>query len=195
MRRLLLFGLLAALLAAPAAARAASITTRIIQDCADDSVLEGHYSVAELRKALNHLPTDVAEYSDCSDVLTRAINAATAGSGSAPAAPPAQSATPAPGGTGTNTAPRATPTPAPREALDLPATGAATVQDKAAGGAAIRDARGQPVDVGGQAIRPGRLVAAIRPPTTLLVVLILLAACALAVGVPFLRRVLAHRRR
>jgi hypothetical protein len=190
MRRLLLFGLLAALLV-PATARAVSITTKIVQDCADDSVLEGHYTVPQLRKALRHLPTDVAEYSDCSDVLTRAIDAATAGSG-APASPaPAQPATPAPGGG----APRSTASPAPRAALDLPATGAVTHQDKYNLGLAMQQAHGQPVDVGGRRIRPGRLVAAIVPPTTLLVVLILLAACALAVGAPYVRRVLAHRRR
>src|SRR3954452_17140611 len=96
MRRtvLLVLGLAAALLHAPAAF-ADSTTTKIIRDCADDGVLEGHYTPSELRKARDNLPTDVDEYSDCSDVLSRALATGTSpshsGRGGSPgaAAPPA----------------------------------------------------------------------------------------------------------
>src|SRR5262249_15322693 len=77
MRRTIFLALLATLmLLAPAAAHAAGPTT-IIKDCEDDGVLEGHYTTAELRNARAHLPADVDEYSDCSDVLSRAIAAST----------------------------------------------------------------------------------------------------------------------
>jgi hypothetical protein len=193
MRRILFLCLLAALLAAPAA-KAAS-TNQILRDCQDDSVLEGHYTVAEMRKALHHIPTDVSEYSDCSDVLTRAINAATADN-AGPAAP----SPPAPAGGGstnrstTAVKPRSSP-PAHHGSIDTPLDGANTVQERNDAGNAIVGSRGQPVDVGGRRISPGRLVAALTPPTTLSVVLALLAATALAAAAPYVRRVIVRRRR
>jgi hypothetical protein len=185
--------LLAALLIAPAAK--AATTNQIIRDCADDGVLEGHYTAAQMRKALKHLPTDVAEYSDCNDVLQRAIDAATAGgSGGGPAATP----TPSGGGSGGRPSGRSQTRPShttSHGSIDTPLSGADTVQDRAAVGNAIVHSGGQPVDVGGKRIAPGRLVAALMPPTTLSVVLALLAATALAAGAPYVRRVLARRRR
>jgi hypothetical protein len=193
MRRILFLCLLAALLAAPAA-KAAS-TNQILRDCEDDSVLEGHYTVAEMRKALHNLPTDVSEYSDCNDVLTRAINAATADS-SGPAAP--SSPAPSGGGSGNRSTTAVKPqtgAPAHHGSIDTPLDGANTVQERNDAGNAIVASRGQPVDVGGKRISPGRLVAALMPPTTLSVVLALLAATALAAAAPYLRRVIAPRRR
>jgi hypothetical protein len=59
-----------------------------IRDCNDDGVLEGHYSRSTLRQAHNHLPSSLQEYSDCSDVLARALAATpkngTGGGGTAP---------------------------------------------------------------------------------------------------------------
>jgi hypothetical protein len=46
-----------------------------IRDCADDGFLQGTYTKKELRQARSHLPTDIQEYSDCSDVLARALAA------------------------------------------------------------------------------------------------------------------------
>jgi hypothetical protein len=70
MRRTIFLALLAALLIAPVAR---ADETAIYKDCQDDSRLEGHYSVSELRQAKADLPSDVDEYSDCRDVLSRAI--------------------------------------------------------------------------------------------------------------------------
>jgi hypothetical protein len=61
-----------------------------IRDCNDDGVLQGHYSRSTLRQARNHLPASLREYSDCADVLARAIAAAgshggTGGGDTAPA--------------------------------------------------------------------------------------------------------------
>ena len=57
------------LTAAPAQA---SVRDKIIKDCADDSVLQGNYTPQQLRDARQNLPSDVAEYTDCADVLRRA---------------------------------------------------------------------------------------------------------------------------
>src|SRR4051812_8924448 len=60
-----------------------------ISDCNDDGVLQGHYSRSTLRQARNHLPASLREYSDCADVLARAIAAAgkTGGTGGGQAPP------------------------------------------------------------------------------------------------------------
>jgi len=71
--------LAALLLVVPSAAHADP--TEIIRDCADDGALQGDYTAAELRNARNNLPTDIDEYSDCRDVLARALASKTANSG------------------------------------------------------------------------------------------------------------------
>jgi hypothetical protein len=80
MLRLVLAWALLGLIVVPAA-NAAS-TTQILRDCADDGVLQGHYTPSELRKARQNIPTDTDEYTDCRDVLARAATDAIAGSGS-----------------------------------------------------------------------------------------------------------------
>jgi hypothetical protein len=79
MLRLVLAGLVFLLAIAPAADAAS--TTQILRDCADDVVLQGHYTPSELRKARQNIPTDTDEYTDCRDVLARAAAAAIADSG------------------------------------------------------------------------------------------------------------------
>jgi hypothetical protein len=75
--RTIFLALLAALLLVPAAAHAAD-PLDILRDCADDDVLQGNYTLAELREAQKELPTDIDEYSPCRDVLARAVEAKTA---------------------------------------------------------------------------------------------------------------------
>src|SRR3954449_9054025 len=65
----------AAAAVAPQAAQAANYHDAI-RDCNDDGVLQGRYTVHTLRQARNHLPNSLREYSDCEDVLARAIAAA-----------------------------------------------------------------------------------------------------------------------
>jgi hypothetical protein len=96
MRRTIFLALLAALLLAPSAFAQDKIT----RDCYDDGVLQGKYTASELRAARNKLPTDVDEYSDCRDVLSRAIAAATADANKTPT----PTATAAPTDTGATTA-------------------------------------------------------------------------------------------
>jgi hypothetical protein len=69
-RNLLIAGVFATLaLPAPAFASA----DQVIADCARDGRLDHHYSNSELRRARNHLPSDLDEYSDCRDVIASAI--------------------------------------------------------------------------------------------------------------------------
>src|SRR5215217_9465069 len=74
MLRLALACLVLGFFAVVPAANAAS-TTQILRDCADDGVLQGDYTPAELRKARQNIPTDTDEYTDCRDVLARAAAA------------------------------------------------------------------------------------------------------------------------
>src|SRR3954465_11019008 len=73
MLRTVLAGLVILLAIAPAAE--AARTTQILRDCADDGVLQGHYTPAELRKARQNIPADTDQYTDCRDVLSRAASA------------------------------------------------------------------------------------------------------------------------
>jgi hypothetical protein len=57
-----------AVLAAPAFGSA----TDVIRDCSEDGVLNGHYSHSELAKALEKLPSDLDEYTDCRAVIRSA---------------------------------------------------------------------------------------------------------------------------
>jgi hypothetical protein len=189
MRRtlLLVLGLAAALLLAPAAF-ADSTTTKIIRDCADDGVLEGHYTPAELRKARDNLPTDINEYSDCGDVLSRALAADVS-------APSGGSA----GGGSPGAAPTATPAP---QYSDTVASSSTTTQPATpADTKAVTDAwaqGGQGDVIAGQPLAPASAVAGRfgrnSLPATLAIVLILLAGAAFAIVVPTIRRRVRARR-
>jgi len=78
MRKLLLvLALLGALggaraLLAPPPARAAGLSPPVA-DCEAHGRLTHHYPPAELRQALATMPADVAQYSNCSDVINRAL--------------------------------------------------------------------------------------------------------------------------
>src|ERR687892_1827841 len=71
MARLLLVMVLALLVAAPAAM--AGTRSDIIGDCYDNGRLDGDYTPSQIRDARNNLPADIDQYSDCRDVLSRAL--------------------------------------------------------------------------------------------------------------------------
>jgi hypothetical protein len=52
-------------------------TKTILRDCTDNGWIDRRYSVAALRKALRHIPTEVKEYSDCESHLRAEIRART----------------------------------------------------------------------------------------------------------------------
>ena len=61
----------------------------VIRDCSEDGVLNGHYSHSELAKALDKLPSDLDEYTDCRAVIRSAeLRAGRKGGGPPPAASP-----------------------------------------------------------------------------------------------------------
>jgi len=66
-RHLLLVGVLA-MLALPASAQADPVT-----DCAQDGKLDQKYTNDQLHKALDNIPSDLSEYSDCEQVISSAI--------------------------------------------------------------------------------------------------------------------------
>jgi hypothetical protein len=67
-RKLLPVAVLAAL-ALPAVAHADPVT-----DCAQDGKLDHKYSNEQLKKSLDNIPSDLAEYSDCQQVISSAIH-------------------------------------------------------------------------------------------------------------------------
>jgi hypothetical protein len=71
MRHLLLLAAFVAL-AAPGAASASP--RQVLDDCNDDGVLSRQYSNSDLRGALDNMPTDIAEYSDCEEIIGAAIS-------------------------------------------------------------------------------------------------------------------------
>lgn len=70
-------GALGALYAAvlPSPAGAAGVSAPVA-DCSAHGKLTRHYSVSQLRSALATMPADVAEYTNCPDVIRRALLAA-----------------------------------------------------------------------------------------------------------------------
>jgi hypothetical protein len=162
--------LLALLVAAPAAF-ADSTRTKILREC-QDGRLTGHYTPAQIRDARNNIPDDIDQYSDCRDVLTRALldAAGDKGSGGNNGGPGGTGGSGGTGGGGGGGQPLTPSTDADRQALEAAATGGA-----------------QPVQIAGRAVKPGGSVRNDIPPT-LIVVLALLALAAVAAVAPFIRR-------
>ncbi len=87
MVRLLTLSGLILLLAAPTAS--AGVREKILRECQNGRIT-GNYTPGQLRDARRHIPTDLDEYSDCRDVLSRAALAGGdngGGNGAEPVAP------------------------------------------------------------------------------------------------------------
>ncbi|MEA2198181.1 MAG: hypothetical protein QOJ25_2232 [Solirubrobacteraceae bacterium] len=186
MRRFNLFiALLSALaisasgLIAAAPALAYNIST-VYKDCESNGQLTGHYPRAELQAALNSMPSEVAEYSACSDIIRMALlRASSHGGGNDPTSKTTLAAGGHSGGGGNGGS----------------GTGSARVHGKT--GSSSKDPRAagtagsNPVDLAGSSIRPGSTGtggAASSLPIALVVVLILLALTALSGGAVAIRR-------
>jgi hypothetical protein len=148
----------------------ADVGATIIERCTHGQSLSG-FSQQDYRRALQELPAEVEEYSDCANLIRKAQLAAAggrgAGGGPAGAAPAGVALTPAQRSVLTHTS----------------------------------QAGSAPVQIGGQAIRPGVVHADIASalsslPTPLLATLAFLLACAaLVAGGALRKRVRAHRSR
>jgi hypothetical protein len=197
MRRLLT-ALIIACLAAPAAAAADSGATKLVIDACRDEHIDGTYTQAQYKKALEQIPSDSDEYTACRDVLERGRLAAlgnkhkSGGGGGGNAAGGGSGSSGGSGGGSSSGTSGASPAPA----ADPLAT--ATPAQKKALAKAGQSA--QPVDIGGKLVKPGDLgVGALAGsghsvPTTLTALIALLAASALAGGGWWLwSRVLARR--
>jgi hypothetical protein len=166
--------LLALLVVAPAAL-ADSTRAKILREC-QDGRLTGDYSSKQIRDALNNIPDDIDQYSDCRDVLRNALlndagnsgggggnggggNGGGAGGGGGN------------GGGGNGGKPLTPSTDADRKALQSAATGG-----------------GQPLEISGKRVTPGQGELHNDLPTTLIVVLILLAVATVVALAPFVRR-------
>jgi hypothetical protein len=183
MPRLLLVMALTLLVAAPAA-NAAGTRSKIISDCFDNGRLDGDYTASQIRDARNNLPADVDQYSDCRDVLARALGGSGSdqiGGGSGGAGGGAGGGGGSGGGAG---------------AQDLTPNGPDEQQALSSAAAEGGDA---PIQVGSGTIVPGASGFAADAarndlPPTLIVALALLALAALAGAVPSLRRRVFRRR-
>ncbi len=156
----------------------------VIRDCTDDGRLEGHYTQRDLREALNSIPSDVDEYTNCRDVIRRAAFGGAGGGGKGGSG--RGNGGGAPGGefggfgdSGPGGAAPAT-TPAQRDALNKARAGAGPI--RVSSGDLVR-----PGDIGNRTTTTD-------VPRPLVIAAIVLALAALAAGAPTLRsRVLARR--
>jgi hypothetical protein len=196
MRRTILLALLASLLLAPAASAQSDKTIEIQRDCVEDSVLQGDYTVAQLRKAKQELPTDGDEYSDCRDVLTRAISAAIADSKPSPTPAANNDGGSGSGGTGSGSSGGDTgggsESTARSEREQAALSAPSSPQDAEAVNSAYADGdKAIQVELDPQSPGQARLAASVGRnglPTTMIAVLALLAATFVAACLPLLRR-------
>jgi hypothetical protein len=197
MRRLLT-ALMILCLAVPATAGAEGGVTKLLHDACGDEHINGTYTQAEYKQALDQLPTDSDEYTGCREVLQRGRLAAlgagkhksSGGGGSTGAGTGGGAGSSGGGGSSGSSSPSSAPN------ADPLAT--ATPRQKKAVARAAHIAK--PVDVGGELVQPGALgVGALSGsgrglPTPLIVLICLLAATALGAGGWWLwSRVLTYR--
>jgi hypothetical protein len=147
---------------------------QILRQC-QDGRLTGDFTVKEIRDARNNIPTDIDQYTDCRDVLSRALaGKAGGGGGAAPGGTTGggDGGTGGAGGSGTLTP--------------------ESEQDRSAVAEAQQNG-GDPVTVDGQSIDPGAVGLTTKAPrtalpTALIVVLALLGLAAALGAAPHVRR-------
>jgi hypothetical protein len=199
MRRLLT-ALMILCLAAPATAGAQGGVNKLLRDACSDEHIDGTYTQAEYKKALDQLPTDSDEYTGCREVLQRGRLAALGAGKRRPSNNGGGGATSGgggtSGGTGSGHGSSGSSNAAPASNAD-PLASATPEQRKAL---AQVGKSTKPVDVGGQLVQPGALglgqlsSSGRDVPTPLIAIICLLAATALGVGGWWLwSRVLARR--
>jgi hypothetical protein len=86
----------ALVLISPAPA-ASSCATRVLRDWSDDGHVASKYSLPCYEEAIEALPTDLRDYTNAEDVITRALTSAARAVGTESAAPTSAASTPAVG--------------------------------------------------------------------------------------------------
>jgi hypothetical protein len=162
--------LLAGLLLTASPALADSVRTKILREC-QDGRLTGNYTPSQIRDARNNIPDDIDQYSDCRDVLTRALLNDAGGSGGGGGGGNSGGGGGTSGGGGGGGEPLTPSTDADRNALEQAASSGS-----------------QPLEISGRRVTPGEGTLRNDLPTTLLVLLVLLAVAAVAAIAPFVRR-------
>jgi hypothetical protein len=197
MRRLLT-ALTIVCLAMPAAASADSSVTKLLRDACRDEHIDGTYTQAQYKKALDQLPTDSDEYTGCREVLQRGRLAALGagkrrGGGGGSTGTGAGTA----GGSGSSGG-GSSGASSPAPAANADPLASATPEQRKTLAQAAKSAKA--VDIGGELVQPGALGlgelsgAGRDVPAPLIALIGLLAATALGVGGWWLwSRVLARR--
>jgi hypothetical protein len=187
----LILACVVAMLLVTASPAFADTRQQILREC-QDGALTGDYTAKEIRDARDNIPTDIDQYSNCRQVLTRALlglaggssnpsggsNPPSGGGGGGGAGGAGGSSGGGTGASGGSTAPSGgllTPTtPQDQQALADAAKGAGPV---AVGGT--------PIDASKVGLGAGRHTL----PTSMIVALVLLALAAAAAAVPLARRI------
>jgi hypothetical protein len=202
MRRLLI-ALTMLCLAAPAAAGADSGVNKLLRDACRDEHIDGTYTQAQYKEALDQLPTDSDEYTGCREVLQRGRLAAL-GAGKRRGSANSGGGSSTGGGGGTSggsdgsSSGSSSGSSGAAPAANADPLASATAEQRKALAQAGKTAKA--VDVGGELVQPsavglGDLSAAGRDvPTPLIALVCLLVVSALGVGGWWLwSRVLARR--
>jgi hypothetical protein len=201
MRRLLTTLVTLVCLLAPAVAHADSGVTKLLRDACNDEHVDGHYTQAQYRKALDQLATDSDEYTDCRNVLERARLAALGAGKNNGSGKSGGGGSGTTGGGGGSTGSSGGGGSSGSSGSSAPADPLASATDKQKQALArAGEGSAKPVDIGGKLVQPGALGLGTLAgsghdvPTPLIALIALLAATALGAGGWWLwRSVLARR--
>jgi hypothetical protein len=189
MRRALLVTALLCLFApASSFASTASEGNRVIRDCSSDGEINGKYSQSAYKYALGHLPSDLAEYTNCADAIRQAQAAAAGGNsggGGAGTGGGSSGGGGIGGGIGGGYVP-ATPYTPPSSSER------SAIQSARKAGGAVGIGGGTPVTPGGPGITASSVNRALPAPLLALLILLALGAAGGA-SVAFRTRVLSRR--
>jgi hypothetical protein len=186
-------------LVAPAAAHADGSITTLLRDACNDEHVDGHYTQAQYKKALDQLATDSDEYTACRAVIERARLAALSGRNK-PSGGGGGSAGATGGGGSSGSSSGGGSSGATGTSASAPADPLASASPKQRKALAQVGKSAKPVDIGGKLVQPGALGLGTLSgsghgvPTPLVALIGLLAASALGAGGWWLwSRVLARR--
>jgi hypothetical protein len=181
MRRVyaVLTAVLVCLLVVPAVAGASGRS--VVRDCTDNGRIDNPHSQSDYKNALNSLPSDVDEYTDCRSIIEQAKRRdAKSGAGSGGSGGSGGSS----GGSGSGGGFSGFDTPTLPPASNVPASPAenGALSQAAAGGGAPVAVAGEPITPGGSGLTEAALRHDVPGPLLVLIVLLGLGALAMTVS-------------